>query len=378
MRAWAFQDYRQRKKLGEKAPWSVGWIDPKGKRRSKTIGSKSRAQKFARKVEGQLAAGTYQGESRKKWADFRAEYESKILPRLAAGTQRVVLETFNHFEKATSPQKLASIKTATIDEYVSIRQQQRGRKPGSKVSPATVNRELRHLKAVLRVAHDWGYLPVVPKFRKVRELEEVGPVITAEHFQAIYEACDKATMPRGLHCTPKEWWEALLVFAMTTGWRIDEILSLRRDDLNLQTGAVVTRAAANKGKRDDLDHLTKAAVQHVKGVVGFEAFVFYWPHGHKTLWAEFHRIQEAAGVKLACPKAAEHECTDACHVYGFHALRRGFATMNVERMSAPELQRKMRHKSFTTTLRYIQLGDKMKAATERVYVPEFLATKARG
>jgi hypothetical protein len=52
MRAWVFQDSRQKKKLGEKAHWSVGWIDPEGKRRSKRIGSKSMAEKYARKGEG--------------------------------------------------------------------------------------------------------------------------------------------------------------------------------------------------------------------------------------------------------------------------------------------------------------------------------------
>jgi hypothetical protein len=59
MRAWVFQDSRQKKKHGVKAPWSVGWIDPDGKRRSKRIGRKSMAEKFKRKVEGQLAAATY-------------------------------------------------------------------------------------------------------------------------------------------------------------------------------------------------------------------------------------------------------------------------------------------------------------------------------
>ena len=30
MRAWLFQDHRQKQKLGDEAPWSVGWIDPEG------------------------------------------------------------------------------------------------------------------------------------------------------------------------------------------------------------------------------------------------------------------------------------------------------------------------------------------------------------
>jgi hypothetical protein len=81
MRAWTFQDQRQKKKLGEKkCPWSVGWIDPDGTRRSERIGSKSMAGKFARKLEGQLAAGTYRAENRRLWSEFWAEYEGRRGP----------------------------------------------------------------------------------------------------------------------------------------------------------------------------------------------------------------------------------------------------------------------------------------------------------
>ena len=375
MKAWLFQDYRQKAKLGDKCPWSVGWIDPEGGRTSKRIGSKSRAERYARKIEGQLAAGVYQGESRKRWADFRAEYEAKMLPRLAPKTQRVVTATLNHFERIAKPAKMTAIKTQTIDDYVTRRSMEPGKKPGSTISPATVNRELRHLKACIRVAHDWGYLPTVPKFRKMRESEEIGRVMTPEHFQAIYEACDVATMPRGLSCEPCEWWRALLTFALTTGWRIEEMLSLRRDDLDFATGAILTRAADNKGSRDDRDYLPEAVIDLVKGVVGFGPLVFTWPHNERTLWSEFQRIQEAAEIDLPCPHAAEHECTPSCHLYGFHALRRGYATLNADTMPAPVLQRKMRHRSFTTTLRYIGLADKMKAGADRVYVPECIGKR---
>ncbi len=379
MNAWLFQDHRRKQQLGADAcPWSVGWIDPDGKRKSKKIGSKSMAEKFARKIEGQLASGTYQNDNRKKWADFRAEYDKKILPRLATKTQEAVKTTLAHFERICKPVIVARVTSAMIDDFITTRQGEPGRKPKSTVSPATVNHDLRHLKAALRVAQRWGYLPKVPEFSKVKEEQRIGRVMTTDHLKAIFDACHVATMPAGLHCPPADWWQALLVFAITTGWRIDEIRSLRRDDLDLKTGQILTRAADNKGGRDDTDFLPPAVVDAIKGIVGFTPFVFDWPHDDRTLWIEFQRIQKAAGIKLACPDIDRHECTEACHYYGFHALRRGYATLNVERMSAPELQKKMRHKSFTTTLRYIGLADKMKAAADKVYVPEFLTTTAAG
>lgn len=113
-------------------------------------------------------------------------------------------------------------------------------------------------------------------------------------------------------------------------------------------------------------------LEHLQQIASDSPLVFYWPHNRRTLDTEFHRIQKTAGIYLPCPKSDEHECTDACHRYGFHALRRAYATLNVNNMAAPMLQKKMRHKSFQTTLRYINLADKMKKTTEQVYVPEFL------
>jgi len=100
--------------------------------------------------------------------------------------------------------------------------------------------------------------------------------------------------------------------------------------------------------------------------------VFPWPRHGRTLDAAFRHIREAGGVRLPCTDARKHVCSLACQTYGFHALRRAYVTLNADSMPAPVLQRKMRHKSFQTTLRYIELADKMKKATEQVYVPEFL------
>jgi hypothetical protein len=117
-RAWTFQDSRQKQKLGDRAPWSVGWIDPEGRRRSKKIGSKSVAQKFSRRLEGELAAGIFQGESRKQWADFRREYETKIASGMEVSSQSCVADTLNHFERICKPKRVNAIKTQTLDAFV--------------------------------------------------------------------------------------------------------------------------------------------------------------------------------------------------------------------------------------------------------------------
>ena len=228
MNAWLFQDHRQKQKLGDKTPWSVGWIDPDGKRRSKRIGSHSAAEKYQRKIEGQLAAGTYQPAARKQWSQFFKEYEEKIFAGMKPTTRECVIDAINHFQRIIKPTKVQAIRTATIDEFIRVRRTEKGRKEDAKVSPASVNKELRHLKAVLRVAHDWGYLSVVPKFRMLKEPGKLPRYITPEHFAALYNACRSATLPADLPYPASDWWQALLVFNYMTGWRISEPLALRR------------------------------------------------------------------------------------------------------------------------------------------------------
>jgi len=99
-------------------------------------------------------------------------------------------------------------------------------------------------------------------------------------------------------------------------------------------------------------------------------FVFRWAHDERTLWAEFGRIQGEAGIHLEC--IDRHRHTPACHVYGFHDLRRAFATVNAPRMKPEALQRLMRHKSYLTTLRYVNMVDQVKEAVETMPVPEAL------
>ena len=373
MRAWLFQDSRQKKKLGAKAPWSVGWYDPEGKKRSRRIGSKSLAEKFRRKIEGELAAGVYKSTIRKKWADFRREYEEKELPRLEPTTRDSALVSFRHFERIIAPVRMDAINSRTIDAYVAKRSAEQGAKRESVVSKATINRELRHLKAALNVAHDWRYLNTVPKIRLLKEAKRVPRYVTPEHFAAIYQATDNATRPKCSNCTTGEWWRALLVTAYMTGWRLGELLSLRRDHVDLEAGVAVLVAEDTKGKRGERLPLHPVVVEHLQCIADFRPLVFYIDLNRRFMWEEFNHIQVAAKIHLPCD--GRHKHTPRCHTYGFHDLRRAFATLNAEKLSADALQVLMRHKSYQTTQRYINTARQLNRAVDGLHVPDVLKRK---
>lgn len=376
--AWAFQDPKQLKKHGtERAGWYVGFIDPDGRKRCQSCGrgasGQAEAERRAAIIGEQLSRGTFDAPGRQSWDRFRREYESKILPQLEYGTQCRCREALDHFERLVGPKKLSAIRTQVIDDFIAARRQEPGKKKGTTLSAASVNHDLRHLKAALNVAVEWGYLTKLPMIRMLRELKKEKRYVTPEHFAAMYSACDAARMPKKLPYPPGDWWRAILTFCYMTGWRIGEVLSLTRDDVDMEAGTAITLAEENKGGRDDRVPLHPAVLDHLRTIPGFSREVFPWPHSRRPLDTELQRIQVAAGINLPC--RGKHEHSRSCHLYSWHAFRRAYATENADRLSGPTLQAMMRHKSFATTRIYIETANKLKQATEQQFVPEVLRRK---
>ncbi len=63
--------------------------------------------------------------------------------------------------------------------------------------------------------------------------------------------------------------------------------------------------------------------------------------------------------------------------YGFHDLRRAFATMNADELTPDTLQALLGHKSYQTTQRYINTARQMDAAVASLHVPEVLKQGTR-
>jgi integrase len=362
MRAWLFQGSRQKAKHGAKCPWSVGWYDPEGKKRSKSIGAKSTAERFRRKVEGELAAGTYKAVARATWEEFVAEYESKVMVRMSPGTRESTMHALNHFVRIINPKRMAAIKTKTISDYVAARHVEPKRKGGPPVSPATVNKELRTIRAMLKKAVRRGYLAECPDFSTefLREPGKLATYVPPEDFQAIYDAADSARWPDCGPFDPGDWWRGILVMAYMTGWRIGALMALRWADVDVEAATALSRASDNKGKRDQLVPLHPLVVEHLRPLVSFHAKVFPWNRSERAVFGEFGRLQRAAGVK---PMGGKPQ-------YGFHDLRRGFATLNAENLTADALQLMMQHRDYTTTQRYINMAKQTSGMAEKLFVPE--------
>jgi len=351
MRAWLFQDNRQKEKLGVKCPWSVGWYTPEGKKRSKRVGAKLMAEKYRRKIEADLATGLYQDRKRTKWADFRSQFEELIKSTKEASTLLQYQLSLNVFENFVKPVYVDAIDSSMIDRFVAQR--------AKDIASATVNKDLRHIRAALRKASAWGMLQQTPIIAFMREYDRDPEFVDDSAFADLYQACKSMTKPEGQHYPAADWWQTLITFAYLTGWRIGEILALRREHLDMREGIAFIPAEETKGKRDARVELNSVVVNHLKGIIGFGPLVFEWPYHDRLLWVEFAKLKEAAGTTFSG---------------AFHRFRFGYANANVDRLDADLLQHQMRHKDAKTTRLYINKAERLKRSgvADRIHVPDFL------
>ena len=351
------------------------WHDLDGRVCTKSCGAgkrgKADAERLADKTHSQLVTGTYQAKDKRSWSDFRAEYEAKIVARFDGPSRQATLDTLNAFERVADPKLVASITTEAIDQYSTKRLTEAGIR-GRTLSPATVNKDLRYLRAMMRIAHDWGYVAKVPKFRFLKQSKKLPTDIPPDHFAAIYAACNTATRPNDIpNTTAADWWRALLVMAYMTGWRIGQLMSLKWSDIDLDNGTALTRSevAGNKGNRDERIPLHPVAVEHLRKLTGsFDSHVFPWNAQYRKLWPVFHAIQ--AETILADGSPLPQCGKDGW--YGFHDLRRAFATLNSQGMDLFELQGLMQHKSLETTRLYVNMAQRLNETVKTLFVPPVL------
>lgn len=357
-RVWIFQQPRQKRSLGDKAPWYVGWYQGRN-RRSKKVGTKTEARAYQSRLEAAANADEFTGTVKTTWDQARTEYDTEVMATRRPGTRMQSKIALDHVARILTPKAVADVTRQALTRFCTER-------VNEGVTRATVNKDLRMLRAFLRESAKRKYIFRAPEIPFLKEPTKVPTYITPEVFSKLYAACSVATDPAEQGFTPQQWWQAYLVFLYLTGWRCWEPLALTKEDVEWDNARVFLRAEHNKGDRDEVVPLHPVVIEHLRRVKSFGPMLLPWPLPRRKLWDAFHKIQDAAGVKRRDGKR-----------YGFHDLRRGFATMNADRMSSDALQVIMRHRDYGTTKRYINLARQLNPATRDIFVPD-LPGKAGG
>lgn len=366
--------------IGKADEFVVLWMDPDGRLKQERIKemrgkpAKKLADKRAEQITAQLTLGTYEDKTATTWKTFREEFSRKRVSEKRGSTQKRYNESLDLFEELCSPKLVRAITTRTVEDFRAKLRARPGKKSKA-MSPASVNKHLRHLKAALRKAHAWSYLPTMPQIEMMAEPKKSPRYMLAEHFDEIYAKCELANLPADRPYSAADWWRALLLTGLMTGMRIGEMLSLRWDDVHLDKGYLKVWHNLTKAKRDDTIPLHPVVVAHLKQIQDIGQGVFEWPLGERALLDEFHRLQREAGIHLDCRD--DHEHTATCHVYGFHSLKKACGTLNAARLPEAVLGAFMRHSSPEVTRKYYQNREGvLDGCLAGMYVPKSVSQAA--
>ncbi len=228
--------------------------------------------------------------------------------------------------------KLGDLTSGFVSEFKRLRRL-RAEGLGKSLSPATVNRDLAAIGALLSwCTREKGLTVERPSLRYQRESKGRTRWLTREELSAFQEQC------------PAEWWPLFgLLFA--SGITISEALGLRRDDLDLRGRRLgIHEEYGRRLKRDSRNRELSISESLVPVLADWyrarvepqpDARVFpftYWPA--RKAWA------------AVCKKAGIYGATihDARHTFAVHAVQNG--------VPEARLQKLLGHAHPGTTRRY--------------------------
>jgi integrase len=241
--------------------------------------------------------------------------------------------------------------TLDLERYKKIR-------ADAKVSPATVNRSLAHLKHAFSLASQWEWTSAESAIalRRVKLMRE--PPGRTRHLQGDEEERLVAAM------TSRPRAADIIVTCLLTGMRREEALSLRQDAVDLESMVItLDRTKSNKVRRipicDELQAVLERAMGRSKGY----EYVFtsrrgkrYTSNGFRSAW---DRIVAEAGIE-------DFHLHDLRHTFATRLRRRG--------VGVDVLAKLLGHSTLSMTTRYAHVeADLLRDAVSKL--PELAKAK---
>jgi site-specific recombinase XerD len=267
------------------------------------------------------------------------KYVSDNMSKTTAGIYKTV---FDNLERVFKNKPVKMINNSDIENYKSIR--------AGEVSRASVNKELRTIKAVFNIAirFEWVSDNPLKYVKKLTIPEKEYLAFTRDETGLILNNIENA-------CINK-----LCYFALLTGCRIDEIINLQWRDVNLSESAVTIRNKPNfKTKTgrireipvsDELNTLLKSMLETEGNVIKHftpDMYIFANGNGYKYTKNYVSKYFKRVLRNLNFPEKYHFHCLR--HTY-ITALIKGGVNINYVKEIAG-------HSSIKTTENYIHISN---------------------
>jgi integrase len=229
---------------------------------------------------------------------------------------------------------ISGITPMMVEEYKAkrIREQKK---------PATINREVACLKCIINKAIEWGYMHDNP-VRKVKLLKENNTrmrFLKREEVERLLKECDELTKkdPRYKHLKPA------LIIALNTGLRKRELLDLKWQDIDLQTGIIYLTDTKNNERREaPMNEIVKKTFSEIRRYPG-SPYIFHNKDGDK-----YYKLDKSFFTALKKSGIIDFHWHDLRHTFASHLVMNGVDIKTVQEL--------MGHKSIEMTLRYSHLS----------------------
>lgn len=276
------------------------------------------------------------------------------------------------FENFLNYQKTAfkKIVKSTIEDYKAYlysinRKTAKGAKTQAKLSSFSVNRMLSSLRNYLKFLINMDkFVPLAPESIKLIRTEKKHPRVAELDDLIRLIECPEKFEPDKI-CGLRN--RAMLELLMSTGMRISELLSLKRDQIDARSGKIFIRG---KGKKERFVYLTERALRQLDRYLAVRddqlPYLFVALRG-RNAGKGFHGISTnylQAKIKNYRERLDINVPTSA------HSLRHGFATYLAESGANPAaIQVLLGHESLDTTTRYVHASDRYAEKMHRKFHP---------
>lgn len=322
----------------KKTVWYVDFVH-KGQRFVSCIGAVSRT--VAKEEETRMKAAVVEGrlnpakaQKSPLFAAFMADYIQDL--RTNRKPQSVIRaeSAAKHLLPFFGSKKLSDLTAWQVEQYKKARKED-----GS--ASATVNIELTFLKAMLRKAHAWGKLTAPPVVKLLKHSAGKTRVLSDDEESRLLAFASPA-LRRLIHA------------GLLTGFRRQELVMLRPEDVDLERGLITVAACyAKSGESRTLPigEQLKAVLQDALSVRGAAPTVFV-----SGLGKPWHPVGVTQVFKATCKRAG-------MEILSPHVMRHTFASrLTMAGVDLRTVQELMGHKSIAMTIRYAHLSPDHKRA----------------